>query len=166
MWSTPRDRASSIVASQVLSERFERPKMRSMLRFSMPASRTIFMASRAWSAVWRRFIQRRRSSSKDCMPMLIRSTPKVLRLFTYGTPFITMSSGFTSMVNSAQGPPWPQSARVRRIFVRDGRGSSEGVPPPKYRVGSEGSISLCRARISAQTASVYFCTRPSVAISE
>ena len=150
------------------------PKIRSMLMFRTPLPRRIWKALTAFPASWRRFIQRRMSSLNDWMPMLILFTPKARSPRTYSRPFSTISSGFTSTVNSSKssvgvvtstGSVTKESRSVWETAptIRDktSRGSTDGVPPPMYRVLTAScadifiSSSFRRSRISAMTASAY-----------
>ena len=138
--------------------------------------------------------------------MLIRFTPKAKSPLTYSSPFRTISSGFTSTVNSDHcgislpegamppNPPrfalrpvspaashpfmWPRAATgsagiplpdgwtiasdggrrlsmERTIRDKTSSGSTDGVPPPMYKVltSSVRAISSRRAATSAHTAS-------------
>ena len=181
MCSGESSKAFSIVSFQVSSVSWDMPKIRSMLMFRTPLSRRIWKALTAFPASWRRFIQRRMSSLNDWMPMLILFTPKARSPRTYSRPFSTISSGFTSTVNSSKSPVgvvtstgsvtrescsvtkesrsvWETAPTIRD---KTSRGSTDGVPPPMYRVLTAScadifiSSSFRRSRISAMTASAY-----------
>ena len=141
------------------------PVIRSMLMSGLcilPCSSWKALRHAALSCL--RLIHRRMPSSSDCTPMLMRVTPSSSSPRTYSGPLSTISSGFTSMVNSAyrwivsfdSGRPGWSGAAVRGSFlsepVRGGsgangtpasvdrirrkteRGSTLGVPPPMYKV--------------------------------
>ena len=102
-------------------------------------SRRISYAFTALAELCLRFIQRRIPSSKLWMPMLTLVTPSPSRPETYSLPFSTISSGFTSIVNSFHGAansgmPIANPGLSKQIFstIRDKTfsGSTEGVPPP------------------------------------
>ena len=132
-----------------------------MLILSTPQRRNKWKASTAVAESCLRFIQRRIPSSNDWIPILIRLTPSDRRPRTYSSPFSTISSGFTSTVNSSHGPagaPLPGSESIElTILERTLSGSTEGVPPPIYKVLTARvlTISSRRSSISPQTASAY-----------
>ncbi len=113
------------------------------------------------------FIQRSILSSNDCTPILIRVTPMESRDFTYSSPFSTISSGFTSTVNSwysCNSIPKTFVLRCLTILSSTIKGSTDGVPPPMYSVstfspisveGRVARISFTRASVSEHTASAY-----------
>ena len=121
--------------------------------FFTPAFSRIAYAFLAFSALCLRFMNLRIPSSKDWTPMLILLTPRRSSPATYSSPLSTISSGFTSTVNSSYGPPCPTSCKAWRIRSKTLRGSTDGVPPPMYRVFALSVISPARCLISLTTAS-------------
>ena len=140
MCSGPNASASSMVDSHIVSVNCDNPKIRSMLTLSKPPALRRRNASREPAASWRRFIHRRIPSSNDCTPMLTRFTPSARNPATYSTPLATMSSGFTSTVNSlyVAGP------NARTIRSSTASGNTDGVPPPIYSESGDVCSSCCR----------------------
>ena len=140
------------VSVRILSLSPLTPKMRSRLMLSNPLSLRILKACRAVAASCRRLIQRSMSSERDWTPILMRLTPIFFRASVNSRPRCTMSSGFTSTVNSVK----PLTGSALRMDSKKGRGITDGVPPPIYNVLTFCVLRICslRSLISSTTFSV------------
>ena len=119
----------SITRNITIWHRPAMPKIISADILLKPAQRRFSMARTASSAVWRRFIKRSTSSSKDCIPRLIRLTEVRRSASIYSG---VRSSGLASRVISSIEEQ-SKSSRAWFMSISMSWGlTSDGVPPPKY----------------------------------